>query len=742
MCSRSGWLSTVSWSATGMRTRRSPAAPSSVVPPAILAGVDMLMAPDSWKRVLENTLAEVRSGEIPPARIDDAVRRILRVKAAAGLFKRPAPQHAAGGNFAALGSAAHRALAREAVRKSLVLLKNDHGTLPLNAGGTILVAGAADDSIRINPAAGPSTGRATKQQRRFPRCDLDLRRHQGRRERGRRLRSCSADGQFSSKPDAAIVVFGESPVRGIRGRSGNTWNSPPAISATCKLLRRLKAAGMPTVAVFLSGRPLWVNPEINASDAFVAAWLPGSEGAGVADVLLRAPRQTGLRLQRAPSFSWPRTAMPVTFDAAGNASGAQFQRGFGLGYQSMPEVLAALPEDASIPPHWLAPHGSLFHAGHATAPWSIFVADDTAEVHLTTTRQASPEATVAVELAQDSATGTWTGGGFGVWRFSGRATDLRAQAQQGTTLELRYRVDQRPEKPVKLGMQCAEPKCGSASGALRDLTSVFKSAAPGVWQTMSIPLSDLAGGGADLKDVVIPLSIATSGRFKLSISEARLAPRNESEKRIRARDQIGLENRKFVDSRLQFQSGARRSAARQTQIDFEVPGLGLVQALEQVSDGGVIHPAQGREALARARLDECPANHQIHLALRLALRHQAPQAFRIAPRRQALRGDLEGADQLRDLLVVTQLLARQLRHLVGQLQIFGVGEHQAQGCRCGLFLAIRMIDAAAAQAAHAPARSRLAGVGARSSGCANSAGAGFMSDLSGPKWRTAARRAD
>jgi beta-glucosidase len=168
-----------------------------------------------------------------------------------------------------------------------------------------------------------------------------------------------------------------------------------------------------------------------------------------------------------------------------------------------------------------------------TAPWSIFVADETAEVHLTTTHQASPEATLSVELAQDSgsATGTWTGKGAGFWRFSGRAADLRALAQQGAMLELRYRVDQAPEKPVKLGMQCAEPKCGSDSGALRDVTSVFKSAAPGVWQTMSIPLSGLADGGADLKDVVIPLAIETSGRFKLSISEARLAPRNETEKR-------------------------------------------------------------------------------------------------------------------------------------------------------------------------------------------------------------------
>jgi beta-glucosidase len=500
---------------------------------AILAGVDMLMAPDSWKPVLENTLAQARSGEIPPARIDDAVRRILRVKVAAGLFKRPAPQPAATGNFAALGSAAHRALAREAVRKSLVLLKNDHGTLPLNAGGKILVAGAAADSIKDQTGGwtidwqGDLNSNAD-----FPGATSIYAGIKAAVSAAGGSTELRADGQFSSKPDAAIVVFGESPYAEFEGDRENLEFSP-GDKRDLQLLRKLRAAGVPTVAVFLSGRPLWVNPEINASDAFVAAWLPGSEGAGVADVLLRAPGKPGFDFSGRLSFSWPRTAMPVTFDAAGNASGAEFPRGFGLGYQSKPALLGALPEDAAIPPRWLAPQGSLFHAGHATAPWSIFVADETAEVHLTTTRQASPEATVSVELApeSDSATGTWTGGGLGIWRFSGRATDLRAQAQQGTTLELRYRVDQPPEKPVKLGMQCAEPLCGSASGAQRDLTSVFKSAAPGVWQTMSIPLSGLADGGADLKDVVIPLAIETSGRFKLSISEARLAPRNESEKR-------------------------------------------------------------------------------------------------------------------------------------------------------------------------------------------------------------------
>jgi beta-glucosidase len=224
--------------------------------------------------------------------------------------------------------------------------------------------------------------------------------------------------------------------------------------------------------------------------------------------------------------------MPATFDAAGNASGAQFKRGFGLDYQSKPSTLAVLSEDPAIPPRWLAPEGSLFHAGHVTAPWSIFVADDSAEVHLTTSHQGSPKGAVSVELAPNDkggARGTWTGKGLGIWRFSGRAVDLRRQVKQGAVLKLRYRVDRMPEKPVKVGMRCAEALCGSTSGAMLDMTDDFKSAAPGTWHTIATPLSRLTGAGADLKDVVIPLAIETSGRFTLSISEARLAPRSESE---------------------------------------------------------------------------------------------------------------------------------------------------------------------------------------------------------------------
>jgi beta-glucosidase len=137
------WASRASWSATGTPTARSRAAATPTVAQAYNAGMDMIMAPDSWKGLFDNTLAQVKAGQIPMARIDDAVRRILRVKVKAGLFADKRPLE---GKYELLGAPAHRAVAREAVRKSLVLLKND-GVLPLKSSAHVLVAGDGADDI-------------------------------------------------------------------------------------------------------------------------------------------------------------------------------------------------------------------------------------------------------------------------------------------------------------------------------------------------------------------------------------------------------------------------------------------------------------------------------------------------------------------------------------------------------------------------------------------------------------------
>jgi beta-glucosidase len=489
---------------------------------AILAGVDMLMAPDSWRELYKNTLAQVRSGEIPQTRIDDAVRRILRVKTVAGLFKRPAPkQRSDAGDFTRLGSAAHRALAREAVRRSLVLLKNDHGTLPLNPSARILVAGEAADSIAAQTGGWTIDWQGDHNSNGdFPGGTSIFGGIEAAVAAGGGSAMLSREGRFTEKPDVAVVVFGEGPYAEFEGDRENLGFSPNDVH-DLELLRRLRAEGVPTVAVLLSGRPLWVNPQINASDAFVAAWLPGTEGGGVADVLFRGREHYDFTGRLA--FSWPQTAMPVTFDAAGNVSGALFPRGGGLDYRSTVNSPSLLSEDPQIPPQWRWSPGSLFHAGHPTAPWSIFVADDRAEVHLTAARQESPRGTVVVASETDGSKVVWSGMQSGIFTISGRAGDMRPQAEQGVALDVRYRVDRVPTQPVKIGLRCTEPLCGTPGGAMLDVTQVFRNAPPGHWRTLSIPLSCFAAAGADLAQVVVPFAVETSGPFGLTISDVRLA---------------------------------------------------------------------------------------------------------------------------------------------------------------------------------------------------------------------------
>jgi beta-glucosidase len=500
-----------------------PGCTKSDCPAAILAGVDMLMAPDSWKELYRNTLAEAQSGMIPQARIDEAVRRILSVKAIAGVFNRPLPPASDTGRLGELGSPAHRAIAREAVRKSLVLLKNAHGALPLNPHAAVLVAGDAADDIGAQSGGwtidwqGNHNGNAD-----FPGARSIFGGIQAAVTAAGGRATLSRDGSFEEKPDVAIVVFGEGPYAEFQG-DRETLEFSPGDKHELQLLRKLHRQGVPIVTVFLSGRPLWVNPEMNASDAFVAAWLPGSEGEGIADVLFRrADGTTAYDFTGRLGFSWPRTAMPVTFAASGRVQGALFERGAGLSLGSRSTV-SALAEDPQIPAEWQSPAGSLFHAGHVVAPWTLFVADAGSQVHVTTARQASPHGALTVVLGADGIGATWSESQGGLLTISGRAVDLRAAASRGGALELRYRVDRAPDKIVHLGMLCADDLCGSSTARPSlDLTQTFKSAAHGEWRTLSVPLTCLTAADADLKDVEAPFALATGGRFGVTIADVRL----------------------------------------------------------------------------------------------------------------------------------------------------------------------------------------------------------------------------
>jgi len=293
-------------------------------PQSLMAGLDIYMVPDDWKVLMETLIAQVKDGTIPMARVDEAVTRVLRVKQRAGLLgenaKRPSERGVAG-QYDLLASPEHRALAREAVAKSQVLLKND-GVLPLKAGANVLVAGSAADDV--GQQSGGWTlewqgGRKdTLPRDYFPKATSiwDGIKENVTAEGG--SATLSEDGSFEARPDIAIVVFGEHPYAEFAGDQRNlVFRDEEGLT----LLRQFDEQDIPTVAVFLSGRAMWMNREINAADAFVASWLPGSEGAGVADVLTGKREATG-RL----SFSWPASCegQPVN-----SPEGALFAFGYG-----------------------------------------------------------------------------------------------------------------------------------------------------------------------------------------------------------------------------------------------------------------------------------------------------------------------------------------------------------------------------------------------------------------------------
>jgi beta-glucosidase len=303
---------------------------------AIRAGVDMIMVPYAWQEFIANTIAQVESGTLPLSRIDDAVTRILRVKLRAGFADKVKPSartHA--NNSALIGAAAHRAIARQAVRESLVLLKNSDNLLPLAPNTNVLVAGSGANDIGQQSGGWTITWQGTgNSNSNFPGATSIYAGIESAVTAAGGTTRLSANGSFSgTAPDVAIVVFGESPyAEGVGDLTSLEYQ--PGNKSDLALLQSLRDQDIPVVSIFLTGRPLWVNAELNASNAFVAAWLPGTEGAGVADVIFKTPAgATNHEFSGKLSFSWPNSANQFALNRNDSSYDPLFAYGFGLSYQ-------------------------------------------------------------------------------------------------------------------------------------------------------------------------------------------------------------------------------------------------------------------------------------------------------------------------------------------------------------------------------------------------------------------------
>jgi beta-glucosidase len=479
-------------------------------PQALLAGIDMYMAPDTWKGVYEDLLARARAGTIPMARIDDAVTRILRVKARLGMFEAPKPSaRLLAGRYELLGAPEHRAIAREAVRKSLVLLRND-GVLPIRPGGRLLVAGDGADDLARQSGGWTLTWQGTGiDNSHFPGATSLWAGLRQAVEAGGGSAVLSPDGSFEQRPDAAVVVFGETPYAEFQGDRASL-QLDAALTGPWETMRRLKAQGIPVVAVMITGRPLYVNPALNTADAFVVAWLPGSEGGGLADVLV-GDAQSRPRFDFSGKLpaDWPRTP--------DLAEGVLYPFGHGLSYASPRTAWTTLPEVAGGA---AADARTFFAAGAPTASWSLVVGniDRVDETRITTSAAQALQGRVQVsatdyQVQEGARRFVVAGGGAATALSTHEPIDIARETNGDVLLLFTLRMDRAPTS-ASVALRCEAEGCGAAVPVSLPQRGEFV--------RYGIPLKCFAGKGADMARVSAPFVLQTQGPADFAIAEVRL----------------------------------------------------------------------------------------------------------------------------------------------------------------------------------------------------------------------------
>ncbi|MBP7952162.1 MAG: glycoside hydrolase family 3 C-terminal domain-containing protein, partial [Sphingorhabdus sp.] len=385
------------------------------------------------------------------------------------------------GDTRLVGAPDHLALAREAVAKSLVLLKNNDATLPVKPGARVLIAGPGADNMAMQAGGwtiswqgGDTRAEDFTNGQTIGRAVADAVRSGGGQA------EISPSGDFGVKPDVAIVVMGERPYAEFEGDVPHLAFQPT--SGEEDMIARLKAKGVRVAVVFLSGRPMFTGKLINQADAFVAAWLPGTQGRGIADVLVagadgKPPRDFTGRL----SFAWPS-------DARSPVAAPLFPIGYGQSYsQSAP--LGPVNEDARVDLSAGGQANFYMRRGNVPAPWRLAV-DGSVTSRVTD-----------ISAQEDARQFTWNA--KGILAIEGAPVDLTAQAGADFALLIDWRID----TPV------AGPLLLSFGGVSVDISAPVSSSPTGTAVQTRVPLSCFAGTTANLANVGSPFRLEAGSGF-------------------------------------------------------------------------------------------------------------------------------------------------------------------------------------------------------------------------------------
>jgi len=478
------------------------------------AGLDVYMAPDEWKPLFSNLVNQANSGEIPLSRINDAVTRILRVKMRAGLFDKPSPaKRPLSGKTEIIGSSDHRAVAKQAVRESLVLLKNKQQLLPLSPKTNVLVAGIGADNIGMQSGGWSVTWQGTGNTNSdFPGGSSIYAGIKDTVEQAGGSAMLSVEGEYKARPDVAIVVFGEQPYAEGNGDVDNL-EYQRGNKSDLALLRKFKDAGIPVVSLFISGRPMWVNAELNASDAFVAIWLPGSEGDAISDVLFKnADGSINHDFKGKLSFSWPNN--PIDNENRNDeAYSPLLPYGFSLTYGDSNVLKDDLVEQTQQTEQL---DDLVLFERAIKAPWSLVLKSGEQQKTVASSRESLGAVSIQTfdkEVQEDARAIRFNGQAMaGVNLAAAFPSDLRSYIENNGQLQMQIKVDKGATSPLWIAMGCGE----SCQGKF-DITDNLEQS--GQWQTLNINLSCFAEQGVDLAQVFSPWQLSTQGDWHVSIAK-------------------------------------------------------------------------------------------------------------------------------------------------------------------------------------------------------------------------------
>ena len=452
---------------------------------AFNAGIDMFMAPEDWKELLRNTIAQVKSGEIPTGRLDDAVFRILRVKSRMGLLDERKP-HAFETNY--LGHPKHIDLARQAVRESLVLLKNNSQVLPLNPKRHVGIIGSAAKKISSQTGGWTITwqGRENKNSDFIDTKTIYEIIGEAVNSSGGTV-EFSEDGEFDQTPDYVIGVFGEEPYAEMLGDLQDLSFIPTDPNYLFQL-KNIASQNIKTVSIFLSGRPLEVNQYINASDSFIAAWLPGTAVEGIADVIFSIDGEEQFNFVGKLSYSWPKVKSQTELNHQDKSYDPLFPFGFGLDYSSKSQL--AIIE--SIDTVQKIDSINIF-LGTATIPGEEFVLTQSGPEYVTVDEYSSVDGALNISrfdyLRQDDAKNFMFSETDSMQAFGISAeTDLNFASMKSPYYEIVMRVTETDGMPLYFTASCGENCQGSVSLPISQ---------DNIWETVAVPVRCLEREGLD-----------------------------------------------------------------------------------------------------------------------------------------------------------------------------------------------------------------------------------------------------